>query len=383
MMPSVLMVTHNPFWKRDRGSRQRIAGLVRALEGSGVAVHACFVGALGDQDHAEALASGLASIRASGPEPAFPGCRLDDFKTDVARDCFAACLRDVRPGTVLVQQIRHAYLVAEMPDELRRRVTLAIDTHDVMHERARRFADAGHRHWLDISREEEARALAPFDLVLAIQSREARLLEAMASHARTLCVPHAMEIPDSPTADPASGRCVVGFVGIGNDPNTDAAKRLLGDVWPSVRRAHADACELRIAGTVGDRLGRDLPAGVTTLGFVDDLDAFYKCIDVIATPIAFGGGLNIKNVEALVHGRALVTSPIGAEGLESGIGSAFLVGSNRRAWADAMTRLAADHDRIRELGERARAFARRVFSPERAYAPLIDAIRTSARRAAS
>jgi len=84
----------------------------------------------------------------------------------------------------------------------------------------------------------------------------------------------------------------------------------------------------------------------------------------------------------LAWGRALVTTSVGAEGLEAGAGRAFLVADDAAAFAEHTVRLLRDPAAAREWGERARAFARAQFAPDVVYAPLVAALRARARLSA-
>ncbi|MGL5051861.1 MAG: glycosyltransferase [Fusobacteriaceae bacterium] len=55
-------------------------------------------------------------------------------------------------------------------------------------------------------------------------------------------------------------------------------------------------------------------------------------IDVCINPIRVGGGLKIKNIEALSKGKVLITSNVGAQGIENGIGKVFFVAETKEEW---------------------------------------------------
>ena len=92
-------------------------------------------------------------------------------------------------------------------------------------------------------------------------------------------------------------------------------------VWPLVHAARPDAVLRFIGGGASDEL-RDrvagLPdgSGVVLAGFVDDLDAEYAAAAVALVPVLQGAGVKFKTVEALCHGVPVVTTTVGAEGIE-------------------------------------------------------------------
>ena len=80
----------------------------------------------------------------------------------------------------------------------------------------------------------------------------------------------------------------------------------------------------------------------------------------------FGTGLKIKSVEALGYGRALVTTPCGAEGLEAGAGSAFRVASDPVAFAREVSGLLAEPEAAAAVARAGHQLARSINEEIRA-----------------
>lgn len=139
-------------------------------------------------------------------------------------------------------------------------------------------------------------------------------------------------------------------------PNVDAGRTLLRDVFPAVAAALPQA-RLRLVGTRPDRLlaGSTPPAGVTCTGFVDDLAAEYARASVVCCPIRAGSGTRIKILEAAAHGCAVVSTTLGAEGLDLEPGREILIADTTEALAAACVELLRDRARAQALGRAARA----------------------------
>ena len=294
--------------------------------------------------------------------------------------------RSVQPACVLVEYVHFAWLAKAMQSRLpvneataatalrTQRPVWMLDTHDVMHERQQRFHAAGEVHFVDISRAEEAALISQFDVVMAIQRRDAGLLQSMHPAGRVVCVMHPQPlVPPSGFVNRPVG---VAFVGSKMAPNVRAVRELLLDIWPRVRRACPGAARLLVAGAVCEGLeqGLDLPDGpgadVSLLGFVDNLDDLYGQIDIVASPIRIGGGLKIKNIDALCRGKALITTSVGAEGLEDGAGTAFVQADAAADFADALVRLIACATERGALQQAAFAFASERFSEDAVFREL-------------
>jgi glycosyltransferase involved in cell wall biosynthesis len=115
-------------------------------------------------------------------------------------------------------------------------------------------------------------------------------------------------IPVDPPEQSTSNRIL--FVGaLWYGPNRAGIERFLVKSWPTIRAAVPDA-SLRLVGgaPVEDRKMWSTIEGVEAVGFVEDLAAEYCEAAVCIAPIHFGGGTNIKVLEASANGRGCVTT---------------------------------------------------------------------------
>ena len=134
---------------------------------------------------------------------------------------------------------------------------------------------------------------------------------------------------------------------------------------------------------VGANLKDGLKVSGRQNGFDEEPPPFgevYVISDIIINPVTFGGGLKIKNVEALCNGLPLVTTSVGAEGLEQGVGTAFHVCDTSDAMTETLCRLIGDAALRTRMSAQAHRCAREHFTEERAYGALAHAL-ASAKRA--
>jgi glycosyltransferase involved in cell wall biosynthesis len=209
---------------------------------------------------------------------------------------------------------------------------------------------------------QEAKALDRADLVLAIQSREKAYFETLTSR-KVILLGHPVAI--TPGRPRREVRRKLLFIGSTYESNVAAIEYFIVQVLPLVLDAFPEA-ELTIAGRVCEKIGNY--ARCTKVGQVENLAALYAAADVAINPILAGRGLKIKNIEALGFGTPLVTTTVGAEGLEEGAGKAFLVGDTAAAFAGEVCRLLADFALYGAVSNNAYAFARQ-YNGE-AYAEL-------------
>ena len=162
---------------------------------------------------------------------------------------------------------------------------------------------------------------------------------------------------------PPEPQPAVGMIGAGHWPPTAAAiARLVGRVWPELRRRRPEA-QLLIAGRrldPGRFPGADQP-GVRWVGAVERAAEFIRGLAVLLYPLPAGSGLKVKVLEALALGVPVVTTPEGAEGLASTQG--VMVAEDDRELAAAAAQLLADPKLRQRLSAEARENFLRHHSP--------------------
>lgn len=185
-----------------------------------------------------------------------------------------------------------------------------------------------------------------------------------AAGAKQVIVANKVELPGSEmlcTHERADELLFVGKMSYG--PNITAVTRFVGNVLPRVAKS-LPTVKFRIIGSgVGEKvqaLGRE-NRHVAVEGFVEDLSPCYRSAGIFVAPMYSGSGIQNKILQALAAGCCVVTTPIGAEGLDISSG-AFVVADGDEELAQAIVRLAGDADARREYGLRGREYVSRAFS---------------------
>jgi glycosyltransferase involved in cell wall biosynthesis len=171
---------------------------------------------------------------------------------------------------------------------------------------------------------------------------------------RVVTVPNAVTIPEPQPLTPEPTLLFIGSYSY--KPNVDAAEFLVEQVWPRISRAMPKA-RLIIAGANPNRIhgySSGIP-GVEFTGFVEDLDGLYGRSRVVCVPILSGGGTRVKIIEAAAYGKPIVSTTLGAEGLEMRDGYELLLRDDPDSFAEACLKLLNDPIICNRLGSAARA----------------------------
>jgi succinoglycan biosynthesis protein ExoO len=382
----LLVASDTPFLPPTAGNRRRIREMIEFLGAAGVEVGLVLLPAVDRAEWDEAgMRARVPSLRVA--EPAL-GARVRDRLRRLAPGppasrpipvdawCprwFRAAVRrhaeEWRADAVLVEYV---YLSACLPG-LPERVLRLVDTHDVMHRRVDAYAGAGLApRWFHTSAAEERRGLARADVVLAIREEEAAVLRALVPEAEVLTVPHGCPVAPAPPARALPGRLL--FVGSYNDLNVEGLRWFADRVWPALC-ARRPGVELHVCGTIAAKLGAP-PAGVRVRGALPALDEEYAAARVVIDPVAWGTGQPIKVIEALAHGRPVVSRRAAPAGTEDAVVEA----RDEHAFAAAIAGLLDDDAGWRRRAAAAAGAAAAVrCAPEAAFGPLLARLRAGRR----
>lgn len=182
-------------------------------------------------------------------------------------------------------------------------------------------------------------------------------------------VPNAVDIPPPSPLQTAPTLLFVGFFGY--IPNVNAAEFLISHVWPLIRGKMPTA-RLTIAGAKPENIAsfRASPEGVNFTGFVEDLGAVYRDARIVCCPILSGGGTRVKILEAAAYGKPIVSTTLGAEGIEFTEGAEILLRDDALSFADACIGLLQNDNECRRLGNAARTAVTRRYERNHIIATL-------------
>jgi glycosyltransferase involved in cell wall biosynthesis len=169
-------------------------------------------------------------------------------------------------------------------------------------------------------------------------------------------IPNAVKIPEIQSI---TSEHTMLFLGSYNyKPNIDAVEFLIKKIWPLVRQTIPNAT-LKIAGTPPNRIPsyREDTPGVEFTGFVTELDELYRKTRVVCAPILSGGGTRVKIIEAAAYGKPIVSTRIGAEGIELRDGIEILLRDDPKSFAEACIGFLKDYALSKQVAMAARSMA--------------------------
>jgi polysaccharide biosynthesis protein PslH len=144
-------------------------------------------------------------------------------------------------------------------------------------------------------------------------------------------------------------------------PNQEGLKWFFAKVWPYIIKEFP-GLEFYLA-------GRNAPAyfskmsepNVKFLGEVDDAHDFVRSKAVMIVPILSGSGLRIKIIEGMALGKAIITTSIGKEGIESTHMKNMMIADDPIGFTQAVKHLLSGKEKVIEMGRQALDFVNQYY----------------------
>jgi glycosyltransferase involved in cell wall biosynthesis len=254
---------------------------------------------------------------------------------------------------------------------------LVVDSHNIDYDLARQYActsgSPGRRLYYAVNwrklRHEELSTYRHADGVYVCSAADERRLQGELRQTLTAVIPNAADVDHyqpRPTDPAPDGHTVVFFGLLSYAPNVDSVLHFIHDIWPRI----ANTCPQARCKIIGGQAPPSLLAlagpRIELTGFVPDLRPHLAGAAAVVVPLRFGGGTRLKIVEAMAMGKAIVSTSLGAEGIDAVPGHDILIEDDPSSFADAVVRLLAQPALARDIGHSARRLAVERYSWSRA-----------------
>lgn len=286
-------------------------------------------------------------------------------------DAFA----DTRRGMYDLVLLSGADAAASVIDESRLafpEATILYDSIDLHFLRQARKAEVvGGQSERDYWHAKELVCIQRSDLTATVTETEAEIVRSLVPTARTVVLPVAYEPDPEPRLPFDATRDLLFIGGFLHDPNIDAVQYFAREVLPLVTD-EVDA-RLWVIGQDPPEEIRALESGsVVVTGHVPDVEHHLRRARVFVSPVRYGAGMKGKNVHAMAHGLPLITTTIGAEGMDLVDGEHALIRDGVEAFGAAVVELYRDPALWARLSGSSRELVRTRWTPAAMRARLAD-----------
>jgi glycosyltransferase involved in cell wall biosynthesis len=192
-----------------------------------------------------------------------------------------------------------------------------IDTHDVASDILEQALQTNRDNNFDIEkyRNSEKKALKKFDTVISINPREQVLFEEKFHCKNVHTIPSFHSLNTNKNKE--RKKYDILFIGSASPFNIEGFMKFNAKVLPILRKTVNKKISIALVGDICNTsaISKISSPEIHKLGRVDDLDSIYGDSLISICPLIRGAGMKIKVVEAICHGKAVVTTSVGADGI--------------------------------------------------------------------
>ena len=139
-------------------------------------------------------------------------------------------------------------------------------------------------------------------------------------------------------------------------PNVEGIEWFLDEVWPEILAVHPDLTFTLAGHDIPERISKRHDPNVTVAGSVPNANEFMMDYDIMVVPLLSGSGIRIKIVEAMALGRIVITTTIGAEGLDVQNGKHLFIADTPEEFVAIINKCVAMPDLCSIISENARHY---------------------------
>jgi len=375
---NVLAIMLAPPLPATAGHRLRNLGLLRALSAEG---HRVTMLSFATVEDLQSPSPGLAELCAAYelfPEPAGSQvwgriCTLFSrrpygavrFTSSTLRARASALIESGRFDAILLDDV---YMAGNLPET---HVPILLNKHDIIHRVVGQYARSRGNPFVRLygrfeatkTRRLEREMMRVSAGVLVCSGRDRDLLAELYPATMHL-VPNAIDVRSHRASGPGTGDTVL-FVGAMDWlPNADGVAFFVKEILPRLRHL---APKVRFVAA-----GRNPPPemlrrhgqvpGVQFTGMLEDVRPVIAAAAVCVVPLRLGSGTRLKILEAAAMGKAVVSTRLGAEGLDLRHGHELLLADDPQEFAEAVAALLRNRKLAARLGAAARTAVEKRYS---------------------
>jgi GT2 family glycosyltransferase/glycosyltransferase involved in cell wall biosynthesis len=272
---------------------------------------------------------------------------VEEFESDAFRACLKQTAARWKPVAIQLEFTWMAQYAGACPGA--RSILVEHDiTFDLQQQLLETNSDTGNARWelerqLEKWRRFETAAWREVDCVVAMSAKDAAAIHGAKQVA---VIPNGVDCERFQPDDTAPEHKRLLFIGsFAHLPNLLALEFFLREIWPLLGPGYSLHV---IAGARPEyylefyrgRISVDLSLpGIEVEGFVPDVRIAYRRAEIVLAPLTASAGTNIKVLEAMAMGKAVVGTPAGVSGLDLKSGHDVAIANSAAAFVEAVGRL--------------------------------------------
>lgn len=223
-------------------------------------------------------------------------------------------------------------------------------------------------------RNHEIQYLNQYDLVLPISENDAAILKELGIQKPMYVHPFGINSSKIPFQEfqPENPISLYHIGAMDWLPNQESVLYFIKNVMPLIAQKFPDLIFYVAGRSMPHHFFQNQSAGVKIVGEVPDAQEFEKDKAILVVPLQSGGGIRIKIFQALAMGKAIVTTSIGAEGIQVKDGEEIMIADSPEEFLEKITFLVNHPEKIVSLGQKARKLIEDKYNQVQLFDDLLN-----------
>lgn len=145
-------------------------------------------------------------------------------------------------------------------------------------------------------------------------------------------------------------------------PNEDAVLWFIKNVFSNLLETCPDLKFYVVGKNPSERMKKQASSNIIVTGTVEDVRPYIEKSGICVIPLRVGGGMRVKILELMASGKPIITSTIGAEGIEYEPGKDLLIADTAEDFIREIKNLIGDKPKISSIGLNARQKVQTLYS---------------------
>ncbi|MBN2213086.1 MAG: glycosyltransferase family 4 protein [Bacteroidales bacterium] len=185
-----------------------------------------------------------------------------------------------------------------------------------------------------------------YDLMVPITSRDAMKFNEMGNNRFTYVCPFGFDFNMPANTEFRKETKDIFYIGsLDWLPNQEGLFWFIRNVWEKILVMHPEVHFFVAGRNAPSRLRRFFSEHhVDFMGEVDDASRFMENKAIMVVPLFSGSGMRVKIIEAMAAGKVVITTSLGAEGIDPENGKQLVIADNENDFASGIIKLLSNRD---------------------------------------
>jgi glycosyltransferase involved in cell wall biosynthesis len=214
----------------------------------------------------------------------------------------------------------------------------------------------------DRIKKHEAKILNSIDLLVPISERDEKILLKYNPGLKSLITPAGVDAENYPLPEDPEYPSLFFIGSLDWMPNQEGLEWFIDNVWPEVKKDNR--IRFHVAGRNAPAWLKNklLEANIEFQGEIDKAYEFMNRYAIMVSPVFSGSGIRVKILEAMMMGKAVISTSIGSEGISYTDGENIILADDPSTFARCIREYSSDRKKYNNISSNGRIFVMERFN---------------------